>query len=206
LEDTEYTYYQDIWDKKKTASGARHRASRKKGFKGAVRTPYDFMTRKERKQLSGEVRCYTMPISYTEFKKMKDVRAKIELLEKYLGEFTAKELADLMGTSERNICLMRVRYITGADSHKNRLMKEEAAKLTVQELPIIEETQEIPEAPIKETSCSLPDLSGTEIPDFTIRLNKNGVNGRELKERLLGIASMLMDECDYGVFVDIGEL
>lgn len=56
----EKIFLKDIREKNKTKRGAFCRASRKKGFRGAMKTPYDFMTGKQRKMLNGEVITYML--------------------------------------------------------------------------------------------------------------------------------------------------
>jgi hypothetical protein len=55
-------FAQDIREKKITARGAFHQRGKgvKHGFRGALRTPYYYMTNKEKKKLNGEVQVYKM--------------------------------------------------------------------------------------------------------------------------------------------------
>lgn len=61
-ENVEKLFQQDIREKKRAASGAFHMRGKgvRNGFSGAIRTPYHFMSNKEKKQLNGEVRTYNM--------------------------------------------------------------------------------------------------------------------------------------------------
>jgi hypothetical protein len=59
-EDIERLFYSDVREKKIAGYGASHKASTRKGFRGAVRTPYDFMSRSEKAKLNGEVVSYSM--------------------------------------------------------------------------------------------------------------------------------------------------
>lgn len=52
-DDVEKLFSEDVMEKKKLARNAAARASRSKGFKGGVRTPYDFMSPKERREYAG---------------------------------------------------------------------------------------------------------------------------------------------------------
>lgn len=56
----EKIFYQDVRDKKRTASGIHHRASRKGYVRGGIKTQSDFMTKKEKDKLNGEVKVYNM--------------------------------------------------------------------------------------------------------------------------------------------------
>lgn len=59
-EDVEKIFNQDVREKCKTKRGASARASRKRGFKGGMKTPSDFLSPKQRRELSGEVYCYML--------------------------------------------------------------------------------------------------------------------------------------------------
>ena len=50
MTDEEYTLREKIREKKRTASGVHHRASRRKGYKGAVKLPFETMGRQARDQ------------------------------------------------------------------------------------------------------------------------------------------------------------
>lgn len=62
--DFEKIFYQDVRNKKRTASGIHHRASRRGYIKGGVKTQSDFMTKKEKEKLNGEVKVYNMYDKY----------------------------------------------------------------------------------------------------------------------------------------------
>jgi len=59
-DDIEKLFNEDVMEKKKLARSAAARASRGKGFKGSVRTPYDFMSPKERRALNSPVITYNL--------------------------------------------------------------------------------------------------------------------------------------------------
>lgn len=74
-EEAEYyekLFEKDSRDKKRIARGASARASRKKGFKGAMRTPSDFMTKKEIKALNGEVKVSNVYDKYRDVNNLPD--------------------------------------------------------------------------------------------------------------------------------------
>lgn len=56
----ERIWAEDIREKRKAARGVTHRASRKKGFKGGVKTPVDYMSTQEK-------RAYTAPSEVTTY-------------------------------------------------------------------------------------------------------------------------------------------
>lgn len=61
-ENVKKIFEQDIRDKRKAGSGAFHMRGKgvRNGFSGAIRTPYHFMSTKERKQLNSKVVTYNM--------------------------------------------------------------------------------------------------------------------------------------------------
>lgn len=62
--------FKDTLDKKRTARGAFNRASRRKGFKGGVLTPVDYLKGKEKREYmnNGKVVTYYMVENWQEFK------------------------------------------------------------------------------------------------------------------------------------------
>ena len=73
MEDAKYVYLQDIKEKKSTGRSAHNRRTHA-GKGGAVRFPSDFMTRKEKNAMNGEVKSYKLnrPMTWVEFKAMPD--------------------------------------------------------------------------------------------------------------------------------------
>lgn len=73
MTDEKYTFIEDVREKKKTATGAYHKRTHC-GKGGAIRFPSDFMTKKERDAMNGEVKSYKLndPMSWAEFKVMPD--------------------------------------------------------------------------------------------------------------------------------------
>lgn len=57
-------FNEDSREKKRTAVGIHSRASRRGYIRGGIKTPSDFLTNKEKKKLSGEVKVYSMYESY----------------------------------------------------------------------------------------------------------------------------------------------
>lgn len=78
MEDEKYVYLQDIKEKKSTGRSAHNRRTHA-GKGGAVRFPSDFMTRKEKNAMNGEVKSYKLnsPMDWGQFKKLPDDLQKI---------------------------------------------------------------------------------------------------------------------------------
>lgn len=71
MTDEKYSYIQDVKDKKITARSARNKRTHN-GKGGSVKLPSDYMTKKEIKAMSGEVKSFRLnkPMAWKEFKAM----------------------------------------------------------------------------------------------------------------------------------------
>ena len=79
----EKIFMDDIRQKKRTARGVYGRASRRGYIKGGVKTQWDYMTRKEKNKLNGDVKVYNMYEKYNEIESVPQIR-EIERME-YTG-------------------------------------------------------------------------------------------------------------------------
>ena len=98
MNEYEHLFMQDCLEKKRTASGARHRATRgKRSF--TVHNPSDYLTQKQREELSSPVISFTAkPVTYEEFKAMDNDQKKAYLnfiIEEYA--FSIRAIAAMMG-------------------------------------------------------------------------------------------------------------
>ncbi|MFI8671855.1 hypothetical protein ACIGIJ_18550 [Bacillus paranthracis] len=112
MEDVERLFREEIRNKKRVGSNIFSRVStRKGGSNQALRTPYLYMTRKERKNLNGEVRVYNMSdiISYDEFIN-KSEKEQRELLVFWRKNFKTKEIIEGMGVSKNPIYKLLDKY------------------------------------------------------------------------------------------------
>lgn len=187
MDDVEFIFKQEIREKAKTGRGASCRASRKKGYKGSVKTAYDFMSRKERRALNGEVRCYNMDdiiISIDEFKNQTKERKK-ELLSHYLEIKTKKEIAAIWDCTSGNI-----------DNWRKRLGMYEP-KTSVKAISPIEAIQEASVKPIEILHVEKPRRA------FSLHLEKEML-GAEIKDILLSYAGVLKDDETYDILLDLG--
>lgn len=104
MNEYKYLFMQDCREKKRTASGARHRATRgKRSF--TVHNPSDYLTKKQREELSSPVISFTAkPVTYEEFKAMSDDQKKAYLnfiIEEYA--FSVRAIAAMMNVSPPTI-------------------------------------------------------------------------------------------------------
>lgn len=126
----ERIFNDDIRDKKKTGSGSFHKRGKgvKHGFKGALRTPYYYMTNKEKKALNGDVEVsfmYETVIPYEEFV-LKDTEIQKAMLIRWRELFSNEHIKKEMGVYNK-------RYYDIVEELKipkkrNRVFKEKTIK------------------------------------------------------------------------------
>lgn len=98
----EINYYEKLFEKdsrekKRIARGASARASRKKGFKGGVRTPSDFMTKKQIREMSGKVKVSNI---YDKYKNLENLPNKQTMLQMSKNPDTIEELRMILETAK----------------------------------------------------------------------------------------------------------
>lgn len=104
MNDYEYTFKEDVKEKKSLVASARHKKNGSKSKK--VTLPSDGMTRKQWERKNGEVTTVKMnqPMTYEEFKSIPE-----DLQERYLAclvdgyRVTSKHLAEMLGTDHRTL-------------------------------------------------------------------------------------------------------
>lgn len=96
MTDEKFLFVSDLREKKKTATGAYHKRTHC-GKGGAVKFPSDYLTKKELKNMSGEVQAYRLndPMKWDEFKDMpvdlqvsyvKLLRERFDVPDGFIGE------------------------------------------------------------------------------------------------------------------------
>lgn len=102
MKDETYLFHSDCRDKKNIARSARSKRTHN-GKSGGVKFPSDYMTKKEIKAMSGEVKSYKLnePMSWKEFKAMPDdIKVTyIKLLREKFHPFDSA-IADIMGINK----------------------------------------------------------------------------------------------------------
>lgn len=98
----EINYYEKLFEKdsrekKRIARGASARASRKKGFKGGVKTPSDFMTKKQIREMSGKVKVSNI---YDKYKNLENLPNKQTMLQMSKNPDTIEELRMILETAK----------------------------------------------------------------------------------------------------------
>lgn len=134
----------EISEKKKISQGVKHRASRKKGFKGKVKTPVDFMSRKEKtKYTKGSsivsYNIFDKIVTYEEFKLFDD-NMKKGLLDEYLYDFSISEIAKAWNVNVRFVYELIHRLNIDLYSIKER--KDKRMSNTPNEIPVVENYEE----------------------------------------------------------------
>jgi hypothetical protein len=182
MKDEEYLYKTDCREKKNIANSARNKRTHT-GKGGRVRFPSDYLTKKEKEAMNGEVKSYKLnaPMSYEEFKAMpKDIQEQyLKLLRKvYCAPWT--EIEAMMGCGR---CVLS-RYMERNGIHggerleRNSFQKEKwlafvnrvpkpVVETPVEEIPV-EETpvEEIPVVAEVEEVIETPNVEVLPMYDF----------------------------------------
>lgn len=111
------TFIKDSAEKKMVARNAKHRASRKKGFKGKITFPSDFLKGKEKKLYTnllnnGKAVTYNMYdtiISYQDFLLL-DSENRKKHLEEYCSRFPTSTIASFWNVKRETLYNLRSRY------------------------------------------------------------------------------------------------
>ena len=116
MTDEKFTFIEDLREKKKTATGAHHKRTHC-GKGGAIRFPSDYMTKKEREAMNGEVKSYKLndPMSWKEFKAMPD-DIKIAYIKALRQRYNVSDtaLAGMFGVSQPVVSKEMRRLDTGS--------------------------------------------------------------------------------------------
>ncbi len=101
MTDEEYIFRTECAEKKRVARGSFNRLSHA-GKGGRVKTPSDYMTKKERDKMNGEVQSYNLnrPMQWKQFKQMPD-DIKREYINSIVEKFDPQQMAiaEMLGVS-----------------------------------------------------------------------------------------------------------
>ena len=101
MTDEEYIFRTECAEKKRVARGSLNRRSHA-GKGGRVKTPSDYMTKKERDKMNGEVQSYNLnrPMRWAQFKRMPD-DIKREYINSIMKRFDPQQaaVAEMLGVS-----------------------------------------------------------------------------------------------------------
>lgn len=99
MKDEEYVFRRDVREKASVSRSARSKRTHN-GKRGRVTFPSDYMTEKEKRQMSGEVKSYRLnePMSWKEFKAMPDdIKVNYIKLLRQKYNVPGKNIAEMMG-------------------------------------------------------------------------------------------------------------
>lgn len=219
------TFYRDVRDKKKVSCGVYHRASRKGYIKGGVKTQYDFMSRKERKMLNGEVRVMNIYEEYKDIKKcpsieeiekMDKVKAK-NILTFIKGQHTVKALTEhyniSCGTLYNIYREYGVQFGNGNRKKRTTIKTKKQPTEIIQEVAVTNvENMEVEKelrTKIEEYEKIIQKLNNKIDEDnhekFKISIS-DIFEKEELSDRLVNLASILNEGCGYSVQIIIKEI
>ena len=179
MNEYEYLFTQDCREKKRTASGARHRATRgKRSF--TVHNPSDYLTKKQREELSSPVISFTAkPVTYEEFKAMDNDQKKAYLnfiIEEYA--FSIRAIAAMMNVSSPTIDKY-IKQFGIIVTPKYRLTKKEKERqnqfLNSLTPPNEVEINEEPTEPIEEPTEEPPKEPAENLHDLAMFTTINSV-------------------------------
>ena len=127
MTDEKFTFIEDVREKKRTATGARHKRTHC-GKGGAIRFPSDFKSKKELRAMNGEVKTYKLndPAGWKEFKVWPDdiKRDYITALRKKFNVNDSK-IADMFGVTRGAMCREMKRLgISGGTKSREALDKD----------------------------------------------------------------------------------
>ena len=143
----EKIFIDDIREKKRTGRGAfakTGKGSERAGVKGGLKTPYSFMTTRERKKLNGEVRKFNMyeTIIRKEEFFLKDVETQKAMLTRWREIYSNKKIMEEMGV-KGNAGFHNIIKELGVPMKQNRIDKKGNRKASIKPslLEQIEATQ-----------------------------------------------------------------
>lgn len=181
--DIKAIFREDIKEKKIIGRGVCGRASRKKGFKGKMRTPVDFMKGQEKKDyINRKVVVYSMfdtLVSFDEFKSF-DMEKRKKYMVEYLKRFSRREIADKWGVKTHTV---------NDHVHRLGLSQPNPAKglrHTTTRVKIVEATP------------TLANTLSEKIEGFKVTFG-GSYKGKEIQERLLSISQLLVEDREYNI-------
>lgn len=220
----EQEFYNDVRDKKRTATGVYHRASRR-GYVGAVKTQSDFLTTKEKKKLNGIVRVYNMYDKYSdvnnlpkkrEFMQMSkenptELKKILEVAKKHNSTSTIfKAIGISNGTLYNVYDRVGIAYNKGRRC-KNTEIKNEAVNkdnIFLQESSV-SSTDNIDlnsnETKILKERLDLIEKTICKNKEFSLSINIES-DRQHIEDRIIALSSILLDNVKYKFTLNIEEI
>lgn len=155
MTDEKFVFVSDCADKKRTARGI-HNKRTHAGKGGKVIFPSDYLTRKEREAMNGEVKTYAInrPMRWKAYKSMPgEIQAEYfrALVEKHGG--TQQKLSIMFGVSSETVRLEARKFNVKFGGYHNPDIRAERclaweAFLNQENVPMVEAVETLPETPV----------------------------------------------------------
>jgi hypothetical protein len=202
--DIERMLKEDIREKKKTGSGAYHMRGKgvKHGFSGALRTPYHFMSNKEKKKLNGEVETYFMyetiiPISEFE---LKDEETQKNMLTKWREIYDNLHIRKELGISNKafydlvNDLKVPRKIRVDTENKKRKATAKQAKKKEAPKKNLLDYAEEEIKKEIKEEINVVSNISPAPVLVTSgINFNYNKIANQEELNRILTKCQLIVD-------------
>lgn len=199
----EINYYEKLFEKdskykKRIARGASARASRKKGFKGGMKTPTDFMTKKQIREMSGEVKVSNIYDKYKDVSNLPDSKT----LRAMSKDPNKKEELKLMLTAAKSCnSTLAIRKATGMSSGTlykiYDLVGIEYNKGAITNLT----KNKIKTKPVQQA------VSEEIKPKNSFTIHMDGIYSKQdIEDRILSLTSLMLDTSNYKFELTLKEL
>lgn len=189
----EINYYgkmfeKDSREKKRIARGASARASRKKGFKGGVRTPSDFMTKKQIREMSGKVKVSNI---YDKYKNLENLPDKQTMLQMSKNPDTIEELRMILETAKTVHATHAIAKYMKMSSGTLYCIYERVG-VAYNKSNRVTKQKVVPE--LKEEEVTPIEVK--PINQFTINM-KGTYSKEDIENRILALTNLMLDDSTY---------
>ena len=220
----EQEFYNDVRDKKRTATGVYHRASRR-GYVGAVKTQSDFLTAKEKKKLNGMVKVYNMYDKYSDVNNLPKKREFMQMSKENPTEL--KKILEVARKHNNTAAIFKAVGISNGTLYnvydkigiaynkgrrcKNTEIKNEAVNkdnISLQESSV-SSTDNIDlnsnETKILKERLDLIEKTICKNKEFSLSINIES-DRQHIEDRIIALSSILLDDVKYKFTLNIEEI
>ena len=189
----EINYYEKLFEKdsrekKRIARGASARASRKKGFKGGVKTPSDFMTKKQIREMSGKVKVSNI---YDKYKNLENLPDKQTMLQMSKNPDTIEELRMILETAKTVHSSHTIAKYIKMSSGTLYCIYERVG-VAYNKSKRVTKQKVVPE--LKEEEVTPIEVK--PINQFTINM-KGTYSKEDIENRILALTNLMLDDSTY---------
>lgn len=220
----EQEFYNDVRDKKRTATGVYHRASRR-GYVGAVKTQSDFLTAKEKKKLNGMVKVYNMYDKYSDVNNLPKKREFMQMSKENPTEL--KKILEVARKHNSTAAIFKAVGISNGTLYnvydrvgiaynkgrrcKNTEIKNEAVNkdnISLQKSSV-SSTDNIDlnsnETKILKERLDLIEKTICKNKEFSLSINIES-DRQHIEDRIIALSSILLDNVKYKFTLNIEEI